>query len=66
MERVGACEESEFGVIVFEGRMRRAACKNGVVMDELIYSVIREDWKNQQSQHEEEGEAKIRFDSDAT
>jgi RimJ/RimL family protein N-acetyltransferase len=37
---------------VFEGRLRKGAWKNGVVMEELIYSVIREDWEKQQ--HEKE------------
>jgi RimJ/RimL family protein N-acetyltransferase len=37
---------------VFEGRLWRAVGKNGVVMDELSYSVVREDWEKQQ--HEKE------------
>jgi RimJ/RimL family protein N-acetyltransferase len=40
---------------LFEGRMRRGAWKNGVVMDELIYSVIREDWEKQQREKEKMG-----------
>lgn len=30
---------------VFEGTLRKGLCKNGVLMDQLLYSVIREDWE---------------------
>lgn len=40
---------------VFEGRSRRAVKKKGVVMDVLIYSIIREDWERDRKKENGEG-----------
>lgn len=40
---------------VFEGRARRAVRKAGVVMDALVYSIIREDWESDMRKEKEEG-----------
>jgi hypothetical protein len=38
---------------VFEARLRRAAWMDGVVIDKLIYSVVREYWEKQREEKED-------------
>jgi ribosomal-protein-alanine N-acetyltransferase len=39
----------------YEGRLRRAVWKHGRYMDVLMYSIIRQDWKNERGKEKEEG-----------